>query len=143
MLAHTGQLFELGLRLIPVIVKAGLAIGGIGGRGGSGGPVALNAWPSLMAICPATYVGNGVLTILRSALQTAAYCIGSSNWIAWLVRVVVFVASSLVNCSANEIWSCAVSCLLSCLHSVVLQQVLGVVMLGQRKKNAKRSAVNR
>ncbi len=130
MLAHTGQLFELGLRLIPVMVKAGLAICGIGGHGGSGAPVALNAWPSLMAICPATHAVDGVLVILCSALRTATNCAGSSNWVGWLVRVVVFVASSLVNCSANEIWSCAVSCLLSCLHSVVLQQVLGVVMLG-------------
>ncbi len=130
MLAHTGQLFELGLRLIPVIVKTGLAICGIGAPGNSGAPGAMNAWPSLMAICPATHAVDGVMVILCSALQTAAHCVGSSNWIGWLVRVVVSVGSSLVNRSANEIWSCAVSCLLSCVHSAVLQQVLGAVMLG-------------
>ncbi len=125
MSVHTGQLFELGLRLIPVIVKAGLAICGIGAQEGSCTPAALNAWPSLMAICPATHAVNGVLVIMCTALQTAAQCAGDSGWIGWLVRVVVFVASSLADCSVSQVCSCALACLVSCVHSLVLQQVLG------------------
>ena len=125
MSVHAGQLFELGLRLIPVIVKAGLAICGIGGQEGSCTPAALNAWPSLMAICPATHAVNGVLMIMCSAWQTAAHCVGDSTWIGWLVRVVVFVASSLADCSVGQVCGCAVACLVSCVHSLVLQQVLG------------------
>ena len=129
MLVHTGQLLELGLRLIPLIVKAGLAICGIG-QAGSGAPVALTAWPPLMAICPATQAVNGILTIMCSALQTAAHCVGNSSCIGWLVRVVVFVASSLADCSMNQLCESAVSCLVSCAHSLVLQQVLGIIILG-------------
>lgn len=121
---HSDQLFELGLRLIPVIVKAGLAMCNIGGQGGSGAPVALNVWPSLMAICPATHAVNWVLGLMCSALQTAAHCAGNSSWIGWLVRVVVFVASSLADCSASHVCGCVLACSVSCLHSVVLQQVL-------------------
>jgi hypothetical protein len=125
MLAHAGQLFELGLRLIPVIVKAGLAICGIGGQGGSGAPVALSVWPSLMAICPATHAANGALVIMCSALQTAAHCACNSSWIGWLVRAVVFVVSALADCSVSQVCGCALACLASCVNSLVLQQALG------------------
>jgi len=122
---HSGQLFELDLRLIPAMVKAGLAMCNIGGQGGSGALVTLNVWPPLMAIRPATHAVNWVLGLMCSALQTAAHCVGNSSWIAWLVRVVVFVASSLADCSASQVCGCVLACLVSRLHSVVLQQVLG------------------
>jgi hypothetical protein len=128
MSAHTGQLFELGLRLIPVIVKAGLSICGIGCQGSPGGPVGLNAWPSLMAICPATHGVNAALVIMCSALQTAAHCAGSSSCIGSLVRVVVFVASSLPDFSVSQVSGCALAFLVSCVHSLVLQQVLGFIL---------------
>jgi hypothetical protein len=124
MLAHTGRLFELGLRLIPLIVKAGLAICGIGNQGGSGAPVAMSVWPSLMAICPATHAVNG-LGLMCSAIQAAVHCACNPSWIGWLVRVVGFVASSLADCSVSQVCGCALACLVSCVHSLVLQQVLG------------------
>ncbi len=60
MSVDTRLLFKLGLRLIPVIVKAGLAILGVGGQEGSGASGVLNLWPSLMAFRPATHAVNGV-----------------------------------------------------------------------------------
>jgi hypothetical protein len=136
MSVDTRLLFELGLRLIPVIVKAGLAIFGIGAQGGSGASVAVNLCPSLMAFCPATQALNGALALMCSILQTALHGVHSSSLIGWPVRVVVFVvsevgsigAASLADCSASQICSCAVAFLVSCLHSTVLQLVLAVVM---------------
>jgi cation transporter-like permease len=124
MSVHAGQWFEIGQRLVPVIVKAGLGICGIGGQGGCPAPVALNAWPSLMAICPATHAVNGALAMLCSGSQTAAHYEGSSSCIAWLVRVIVLVVSSVADCSVSQVYGCALACLVTCLHALVLQQVL-------------------
>jgi hypothetical protein len=130
MSAHMGQLFELGLRLIPAIVKAGFAIYGIGGQAGPSAPVALNVWPSLMAICPATQALNGMLGLMCSAMQTAVQYADTSALIGWPVRVVVFVVSSLADYSINPVGGCVEDCLVSCLHSMVLQQVLGFFLHG-------------
>jgi len=136
MSVDTRLLFELGLRLIPVLVKTGLAIFGVGGQEGSGAPVVVDLWPSLMAFGPATHAANGVLALMCSTLQMAVHCVDSSSLIAWPVRVVVFAisvagtngAASLSDRSASQLRSCAVTFLVSCLHSAVLQQVLAVVL---------------
>ena len=121
-------LFELGPRLIPVIVKASLAICAIGGQGGVGAPVVLNLWPSLMAFCPLTHAVNGMLGIMCCVLQTAVHCADSSSLIGWPTRVVVFGVSSLADWSASQVSGCAIAFLVSCLHSAVLRQVLSVFM---------------
>jgi hypothetical protein len=134
MSVYTRLLFEVGVRLIPVIVKAGLAIFGIGGQGGSG--VAVNLCPLLMVFCPATHGLNGMLALMCSIPQTALHGVDSSSWIGWPVRVVVFVVSEvgsngaalLTDCSATHICRCAVAYLVSCLHSAVLQQLMAVFM---------------
>jgi hypothetical protein len=137
MSVDTRLLFELGLRLIPVIARAGLAICGIGAPGVPGAPAALKLWPSLMAFCPATHALSGVLALMCSILQTVVHRADSSSLIAWTARAVVFAvpamgsnggASSLADCSVSEVCSCAVAFLVSCLHSAVLQHVLGVVL---------------
>jgi hypothetical protein len=128
MLVHTCLLFELGLRLIPVIVKTGLAIFGFGSQGGAGAPVVLNLWPSLMAFCPAIHVLKGVAALASSTVQPVAHCADSSSLLGWPVRVAVFVVSSLADCSVSQVCGCAVAFLVSCSHSVVLEQVLGVFL---------------
>jgi hypothetical protein len=125
MLVHTCLLFELGLRLIPVIVKAGLTIFGVGSPGGSGAPVVLNLWPSLMAFSPAIQALNGVAALACSAVQPVAHCADASSLFGWPVRVAVFVVSSLADCSVSRVCGSAGAFLVSCLHSVVLEQVLG------------------
>jgi hypothetical protein len=102
MLVHTCLLFELGLRLIPVIVKAGLAIFGVGSPGGVGAPVVLNLWPSLLAFCPAIHALNGVAALASSAVQRVAHCADASSLLGWPVRVAVFVVSSLADCSVSQ-----------------------------------------
>jgi hypothetical protein len=128
LLVHTCLLFELGLRLIPVIVKAGLAIFGVGSQGGAGAPVVLNLWLSLMAFCPAIHALNGVAASASSAVQPVAHCADASSLLGWPVRVAVFVVSSLADCSVSQVCRCAVAFLVSCSRSVVLEQVLGVVL---------------
>jgi len=125
MSAHVGQLLELGLRLMPAIVKAGLAIYGIGGQGGPGAPAVLQVWPSLMAFCPATQALDGLLGLMCSAIQTAVQCADTSELIRWPVHLVELVVSSLAYCAVNEIFGYALACLVSCLHSLVLQQLMG------------------
>ena len=132
----TRLLIELGLRLIPVILKTGLAMFAIGGQGAAGAPAVLNLWPSLMAYCPATQALNGVLALACPTLQTAVRYPDTSSLIGWPVRLVVSVvsfvgpngAASLADCSASQVCSCALAFLVSCLHSAVLQQVLGVFL---------------
>jgi hypothetical protein len=58
MLVHTCLLFGLGLRLIPVIVKAALAICGIGGQGVAGAPVVVNLWPARVAVFAISFAGS-------------------------------------------------------------------------------------
>ena len=128
MLVHTCLLLELGLRLIPVIVKAGLAIFGVGSQGGAGAPVVLNLWPSLMAFCPAIHALNGVAALASSAVQPVAHCADASSLLGWPVRVAVFVVSSLADCSGSQVCGCAMAFLVSCSHSVVLEHVLGVFL---------------
>jgi len=106
--------------LIPVIVKAGLAIFGVGRPGGAGAPVVLNLWPSLMAFCPAIHALNGVAALASTAAQPLAHCADASSLLGWPVRVAVFVVSSLADCSVSQVCRCAVTLLASCLHSVVL-----------------------
>ena len=139
MSVSTQILFDLGVRLIPVIVKAGLVMFGIGGQGAAGAPVTLKLWPSLMAFCPATQALNGALALMCSVLQTVLHCADSSSLIAWPVRAVVLVVSGvgsngsalLMDCSASQVCGCAVTFLVSCLHSAVLLQVLGVLMANE------------
>ncbi|HEY1470910.1 MAG TPA: hypothetical protein VGF61_17865 [Candidatus Acidoferrum sp.] len=69
MSVHT--LFELGVRLVPMIVKAGLAICGIGSQGGSGAPVALNLCSSLLAFCPASRICSCAMAFFVSCLHSA------------------------------------------------------------------------
>jgi hypothetical protein len=136
MLVHTCLLFGIGLRLIPVIVKAALAIFGIGGQGVAGAPAVLNLCPSLMAFCPATHALNAVAALACSAVQTVVHCTDASRLIGWPVRVAVFAisfagsngATSLADCSVSQVCRCAVAFLVSCLHSVVLEQVLAVFL---------------
>lgn len=136
MSVDTRLLFELVLRLIPVILKTGLAMFSIGGQGAAGAPAVLNLWPSLMAFCPATQALNGVLALVCPILQTAVRYADTSGLIDWPVRVVVFVvsfvgsngAASLTDCSASQVCSCVLAFLVSCLRSAVLQQVLGVFL---------------
>jgi hypothetical protein len=128
MLVHTCLLFELGLRLIPVIVKAGLTIFGAGSPGGSSAPVVLNLWPSLMAFSPAIQALNGVAALACSAVQSVAHCADASSLFGWPVRVAVFVVSSLGDCSVSRVCGGAGAFLVSCLHSMVLEQVLGVFL---------------
>ena len=136
MSVHTRLLLEVGVRLIPVIVKAGLAIFGIGSQAGSGASVAVNLCPSLMAFCPTTQALHGVLALLCLIPQTALHGVDNSSLIGWPVRVIVFVVSevgsngtaSLADCSTSQVCSCAVAYLVSCLHSAVLRQLLGVFM---------------
>jgi hypothetical protein len=136
MLVPTCLLFGLGLRLIPVIVKAGLAIFGIGGQGVAGAPVVLNLCPSRMAFCPTTHALNGVAALACSAVQTVVHCTDASSPIRWPVRVAVFAisfkgsngAASLADCSVSQVCGCTVAFLVSCLHSVVLEQVLAVFL---------------
>jgi hypothetical protein len=128
MLVHTCLLFELGLRLIPVIVKAGLTIFGVGSPGGAGAPVVLNLWPSLMAFSPAIHALNGVAALACSAVQAVPHCADASSLFGWPVRVAVFVVSSLADCSVSRVCGGAGAFLVSCLHSMVLEQVLGVFL---------------
>ena len=130
MLAHTSWLFELGLRLIPVIVKAGLAIFGVGSQGGAGAPVVLNLylWPSLMAFCPAIHALNGVAALACSVVQPVAHCADASSLLGWPVRVAVFVVSALTDCSVSQVCGCAMVYLVSCLHSVMLEQASGAFL---------------
>jgi hypothetical protein len=136
MLVHTCLLFGLGLRLIPVIVKAALAIFGIGGQGVAGAPVVLNLCPLLMEFSPATHALNGVAALARSAVQTVVYCTNASNLTGWPVRVAVFAisfagangAAPLADCSVSQVCGCAVAFVVSCLHTVVLEQVLAVLL---------------
>ena len=128
MLVHTCLLFKLGLRLIPVIVKAGLAIFGVGSQGGAGAPVVLNLWPSLMAFCPAIHALNGVAALACSLVQPVAHCADASSLLGWPVRVAVFVVSALTDCSVSQVCGCAMAYLVSCLHSVVLEQALGAFL---------------
>ena len=128
MLVHTCLLFGLGLRLIPVIVKAALAIFGIGGQGVAGAPAVLNLCPSLMAFCPAAHALNGMAPLACSAVQTVVHCTDASSLFGWPVRVAVFVVSALTDCSVSQVCGCAMAYLVSCLHSVVLEQVLTVFL---------------
>ena len=136
MLVHTCLLFELGLRLIPVIVKAALAICGIGGQGVAGAPVVPNLCSSLTAFCPATHALNGVAALACSAVQTVVHCTDASSLIGWPARVAVFAisfagsngAASLADYFVSQVCGCAVAFLVSCLHSVVLEQVLAVFL---------------
>ena len=135
MLVHTCLLFELGLRLIPVIVKAALAICGIGGQGVAGAPVVLNPCSSLTAFCPATHALNGVAALAFSAVKTVVHCTDASSLIGWPARVAVFAISfagsngtSLADYFVSQVCGCAVAFLVSCLHSVVLEQVLAVFL---------------
>ena len=138
MLVHTCLLFGLGLRLIPVIVKAALAIFGIGGQGVAGAPLVVNLCPSLMAICPATPALNGVAVLACSAVQTVVHCTDASSLLGWPARVAVFAisfagsngAASLADYFVSQVCACAVAFLVSCLHSVVLEQVLGAIICG-------------
>ena len=136
MLVHTCLLFGLGLRLIPVIVKAALAIFGIGGQGVAGAQVVVNLCPSLMAFCPAAHALNGMAPLACSAVQTVVHCTDASSLIGWPARVAVFAisfagsngAASLADCSVSQVCGCAVAFLVSCLHSGVLKQVLAVFL---------------
>jgi hypothetical protein len=135
MLVHTCFLFGLGLRLIPVIVKAALAIFGIGGQGVAGAPVVVNLCPSLMAFCPATHALNGVAALACSAVQTV-HCTDASSLMGCPARVAVFAisfagsngAASLADYFVSQVCGCAVLFLVSCLHSVLLEQVLAVFL---------------
>jgi hypothetical protein len=119
MLVHSCLLFKLGLKLIPVIVKTGLAIFGVGSQRGAGAPVVLNLWPSLMAFCPAIHALNGVAALVCTAVQPLAHCADDSSLLCWPVSVAVFVVSALADCSVGPFCGCAVAFLVSCLHSAV------------------------
>jgi hypothetical protein len=138
MLVHTCLLFglRLGLRLIPVIVKAALAIFGIGGQAVAGAPVVVNLCPSLMAFCPATHALNRVAALACPAVQTVVHCTNASSLIGWPARVAVFAisfagsngAASLADYFVSQVCGCAVAFLVSCLHSLVLDQALAVFL---------------
>jgi len=137
MLVLTCLLFGLGLKLIPVIVKAALAIFGIGGQGVAGAPVVLNLCPLLMTFSPAIHALNGVAALACSAVQTVVYCTDSSSLTGWPMRVALFAisfagangADPLADCPVSQVCGCAVAFLFSCLHTVVLEQVLAVFLL--------------
>ena len=124
MLVHTCLLFRLGLRLIPVIVKAALAIFGIGGQGVAA-PVVLNLCPLLKAFCPVTHALNGVAVLACSAAQPVVHCTDA-------VFAISFAgangAAPLTDCSVSQVCGCAVAFVVSCLHTVVFEQALAVFL---------------
>jgi hypothetical protein len=125
-------IYGLGVKLIPLVVKAGLAILGFTSHGACAAPAPPDFCGSLMAFCPATHALNGVLTLLSVTLQTALPCADSSSLIAWSTRVTQFRASVLGSTDslsfraspAGQACTSAFSLLLSFLHSAFLHNLL-------------------
>ncbi len=133
----TPLLCNLGLRLLPLIIKTGLAILGIASRQNSSAPALQTLCPSLMAFCPQAQALSGVIAFFSMALQTALRSLDVSALIAWPIRIVLFAASalgqigfsSLTSCHSDQICSCALSFLLNTLHSALLHHLLATFLL--------------
>ena len=109
----------LGLKLIPLIVKAGLAILGIASHRALRAPAPMNLSPALMALCPVTQVVSGALTLLSLALETALSCADLPSLISWPIRMALF-AASVLGSTALSLTSCAADQLCACTHGLLL-----------------------
>lgn len=109
----------LGLKLIPLIVKAGLEILGIASYRAFPPQALMNLSPALMALCPVTHVVSGVLTLLSLALETALSCADIPSLISWPIRMALF-AASVLGSTAFSLTGCAADQLCVCTHGMLL-----------------------